>query len=406
MQINSWLIFKSKNNIWYWAARKFPFHRAITARVESLTPQINILSVLSQSHFSDRLRGYATSEKRWARFGPYYAIFPVKFAYAAVDAFTRPGEAVLDPFVGRGSSIFAAGALGRRGLGVEINPVGALYAQAKLGPEPEYDLLARLKVLSEEAAIYPAPLESLPEFFRLCFAPRVLRFLLCARARLRWRQDKTDAMLAAFILAHLHGRRGEALSNQMRADRAMGPEYSVNWWRDRGLAEPPDYNPERFLAKKIAWRYRKGAPSFGGCRVVNAESADLLRQASPSVSARGGFSLLLTSPPYFGVTDYHAEQWLRLWALGGPPSPKALPDHNRARFTSRKRYAALLDDVFAAAAPLMTRQATVCVRTSRSEFTRETTRAALARHFPDYAPFCTGSDAETSGEVDFVLRRG
>lgn len=360
---------------------------------------------MSQDTYAAQLNGYDTAEKRWARFGPYFAIFPVKFAYAVVDAYSLPGEAVLDPFAGRGSSIFAAGALGRRGLGIEINPVGALYAQAKIAPAPRENVLARLKALASEAESFNTRPAGLPEFFSFCFAPRVLRFLLCARARLRWRQDETDATLAAFVLAHLHGRRGEALSNQMRADRAMGPEYSVNWWRARGLQTPPDYDPELFLAKKINWRYRKGAPKPGGCRIVNAESGELLRQARLAEGWGGGFSLLFTSPPYFGVTDYHAEQWLRLWLLGGPPAPAALTDQNRARFTSQKHYVALLDEVFGAAARLMNPRAAVYVRTSKHPFTLETTRKTLARHFPDYAPLRPKSDAAASSEVDFVRRR-
>lgn len=31
--------------------------------------------------------------------------------------------------------------------------------------------------------------------------------------------------------------------------------------------------------------------------------------------------LVITSPPYLDVTDYHEDQWLRLWFLGGPAKP-------------------------------------------------------------------------------------
>ena len=39
----------------------------------------------------------------------------------------------------------------------------------------------------------------------------------------------------------------------------------------------------------------------------------------PELATRGAprAKLLLTSPPYFGVTNYHYDQWLRLWLLGG-----------------------------------------------------------------------------------------
>jgi DNA modification methylase len=68
--------------------------------------------------------------------GPYYAMFPTRFADAVIKKHTLPGDTVLDPFAGRGTAIFSAAALGRRGFGVEISPVGWIYAKAKLGPAP------------------------------------------------------------------------------------------------------------------------------------------------------------------------------------------------------------------------------------------------------------------------------
>ena len=33
-------------------------------------------------------------------------------------------------------------------------------------------------------------------------------------------------------------------------------------------------------------------------------------------------TLFFTSPPYYGVTNYFYDQWLRFWLLGGPLKPK------------------------------------------------------------------------------------
>ena len=67
------------------------------------------------------LKGHSTAEARWAGFGPYYAMFPIEFAFEVVNKFSSVGESVLDPFAGRCSSIYAASVLGRCGVGVEIN---------------------------------------------------------------------------------------------------------------------------------------------------------------------------------------------------------------------------------------------------------------------------------------------
>jgi DNA modification methylase len=45
---------------------------------------------------------------RWLAFGPYYGMFPVGFALQVVAEHTQPGDHVLDPFAGRGTSVAAA----------------------------------------------------------------------------------------------------------------------------------------------------------------------------------------------------------------------------------------------------------------------------------------------------------
>ena len=81
---------------------------------------------------NDIVKGFKTAESRWSRFGPYYAMFPVDFAFNVVKKYSKPGDFIIDPFAGRSSSIFAGGVLGRHSLGIEINPIGWLYGSVKL----------------------------------------------------------------------------------------------------------------------------------------------------------------------------------------------------------------------------------------------------------------------------------
>src|SRR3954462_8149361 len=50
------------------------------------------------------------------------AKFPESMAQPSIEFFTAPGETVLDPFAGVGSTLAAAGAAGRLGVGIELSP--------------------------------------------------------------------------------------------------------------------------------------------------------------------------------------------------------------------------------------------------------------------------------------------
>ena len=82
------------------------------------------------------LTGFRTAEARWARLGPYYAMFPVEFARETIEALSRPGDTVLDPFCGRGTAPYVAMISGRGAVGCDINPVAWLYAAVKTDPHP------------------------------------------------------------------------------------------------------------------------------------------------------------------------------------------------------------------------------------------------------------------------------
>ncbi len=197
---------------------------------------------------------------RWAGIGPYYAMFPVSFAFDVIEEYTRPGDAVLDPFAGRASSIYAAASLGRTGCGIEINYVGWLYGKVKLSPASKEEVECRIDSVARYARrVASEEIESLPEFFSHCYAPETLRFLLAARRILNWKNHQTDATLMALILVHLHGKAGSAFSNQMRQGKAMSPQYSIRWWQERGC-KPPELNPSEFLKNRLVWRYAKGVP--------------------------------------------------------------------------------------------------------------------------------------------------
>lgn len=363
------------------------------------------------------VKGFKTPEARWARFGPYYAMFPIDFAFEVVKKYSNEGDFIIDPFAGRCSSIYAGGILGRHSLGIEINPVGWLYGVVKLNPANKKDIIDRLLEIYSLRNKYLFEIEQMPEFYHLCYCNEVLKFLFAARQNLDWKTNSVDAALMSILLVYLHGKLGEGLSNQMKMTKAMGINYSVNWWKQKGLTLPPEINPVDFIIKKLDWRFEKGKPTIFDSRVIFGDSTIELKNIARKAQDNDiRFSLLFTSPPYYSVTDYYADQWLRMWLLGGSEVPKSLNEKHKNRFNSKEDYFKLLDSVFGYCSALMDKKSTVYVRTDRREFTFSSTIEILQRHFPEHkteirdSPFkkrtqteIHGNKSTESGEIDIIM---
>lgn len=61
----------------------------------------------------------------------YPARFSPQFARAAIEAFTKPGDIVLDPFMGGGTTLVEARVLGRRAIGIDISNLAVFVSTVK-----------------------------------------------------------------------------------------------------------------------------------------------------------------------------------------------------------------------------------------------------------------------------------
>jgi adenine-specific DNA-methyltransferase len=57
---------------------------------------------------------------------------PVPSLKPVIEAFTQPGDIVLDPFCGSGSTLLASKILGRRYIGIELNAQFCQTARRRL----------------------------------------------------------------------------------------------------------------------------------------------------------------------------------------------------------------------------------------------------------------------------------
>lgn len=171
------------------------------------------------------------------------------------------------------------------------------------------------KILATQRAV------QLPEgeFWSRCYEPNTLDELCRVRAALL-SNHKSSARkaLRALLLGLLHGPRNKGapsyLSNQMPRTYAAKPDYAVRFWSRREL-EPVRVPLLDLVAHKARY-YFESTPPEVPFRVLWGDSRKMaLSNVGP------GFSMVVTSPPYYGMRTYVPDQWIRYWFLGGPPAP-------------------------------------------------------------------------------------
>ena len=89
----------------------------------------DIAGRLTQSIRSkERVQGYTHEYYRYpARFSPI-------FVQSIIEAFSEPGETILDPFMGGGTTLVEAITCGRHAIGTDINPLAAFVTKVKTTP--------------------------------------------------------------------------------------------------------------------------------------------------------------------------------------------------------------------------------------------------------------------------------
>ena len=254
----------------------------------------------------------------------YLAAFPAGLAHAFIARYTRPGDVVLDPFSGRGTTALQACAEGRIGVGNDLNPLAHLLTGAKVDPpEPEavFDRLADLRAAWRAAEPGSVAVDrAVPPEVAVCFDPRTLAQLGFLRVSLD-PTDRVDRFIAATTTGVLHGRGRAFLSGLMPNAFSMPAAYVLRYARETRYVPAPrdvfdvlDLKSRRLLRDPLP--AARGISMLGDARDAGARASRLLE----SRSLPGRVRLVVTSPPYLRVVRYGSANWLRLWFLGLDPA--------------------------------------------------------------------------------------
>lgn len=234
----------------------------------------------------------------------YPARFPPTFAKAAIEAFTRPGDLVLDPFVGGGTTLVEARLGGRLAVGSDLNPLAVFVSRVKTRPLTPSDLCNVSHWLDR------------------------LPGVLSTRGRIErgeWSRDgylkNIDGEAFASVRNPLHRAMTSLASVRPRASADFARCILLRagqWALDMRMETP---SREEFLTRLVDMGEAMVEAAHAYRRAVRASDArsdahgrrrtTILRQALPGLSDRlvgriPAPKLILTSPPYPGVyVNYH-----------------------------------------------------------------------------------------------------
>ncbi len=136
----------------------------------------------------------------------YMAMFPPELPNYFIQRFTSPGDVVLDPFSGRGTTPVQACALGRYGIGNDLNDLAYILTLGKLANPSLEDVLQRLSELRDsyrrEEWLY---FTGVPRKIRMIFHPETTRQLLYLQRELDWRNSPVDSFIGMILMGAMHG---------------------------------------------------------------------------------------------------------------------------------------------------------------------------------------------------------
>jgi DNA modification methylase len=238
---------------------------------------------------------------------PYIGRMKSSMAHTLVENYSKPGDLILDPFVGAGTIALEAIALQRNVICSDNSPYAQLLTSAKLNAPKTLNLALKHAENALRAAMkLKANTRNNPNWVKSFFHPRTLREIIALTQVLI--QDDDEFTLAC-LLGILHHQRPGFLS--------YPASHLVPYLRTKKFPrnEYPDLYAYREirprLIAKIERSYRR-FPDFsnkGKARIHRGDASEL-KIGSGTIDA------VITSPPYMNALDYARDNRLRLWFLG------------------------------------------------------------------------------------------
>lgn len=225
-------------------------------------------------------------------------------AFFLVKLFTTEGQVVLDPFSGVGTIPFEASMAGRKGIGLDINPIAYHNTRAKVNPPALLEALKQVDELDEYIKTAKLRIEvarTADNFITRFYHKKTLNEILLAKQYFIDRRDQDGklSLLIASTLHILHGNRPYALSRRSHGLTPLAPSGAFVY---KSLTKS--------LRDKVGRSFKKPIPS----NFVRGEAR--MGTVFKMPFKRGSIGAIITSPPFLNSTRFFANNRIRLWFCG------------------------------------------------------------------------------------------
>jgi DNA modification methylase len=283
--------------------------------------------------------------------------FASQIPASLIGVLSSPGEIVLDPFVGSGTTLVEAQRLGRRSIGIDLSPISCLATRAKTLSLPAQRIEDAIRDISDEATASIGPQGQLRrgKSPRSQIAPTV--------QGTKWYTPNV-LMHLGILWDLIHSFRGiKRLLAEAAFSALLLPvcRETRHWGYVCDNSTPKsDHEGDvleeclRTLARFVtAYKDRDddilarsgSLQVIEESKVICGSSKEILRTI-PSAS----IDLVITSPPYFGVCDYVKAQRLSMEWFGKEIEPLRVREvgarSKRHRAAAREAYLVELIEIF------------------------------------------------------------
>lgn len=247
----------------------------------------------------------------------YRACFKPQLPRYFIERLTQPGDRVLDPFMGRGTTPLEAALLGRIPLGSDANPLCAQLVAPRLAPPTLEEVADRLTRVPFDAAA------DTPEELLVFYHPTTLREIASLRTYLLQRDregnlDAVDGWIRMVALNRLTGH-----SPGFFSVYTLPPNQAVSVAAQRKINTrlrqvPTQRNVKELILRKSRTLLKNCSPDDRQRLALMAGEAQLLNRQADRLDGilDDSVQLIVTSPPFLDTVDYAADNWLRAWFAG------------------------------------------------------------------------------------------